>query len=166
MNAVPKLIVTCKTGSEELCVHEVCNVLFVKDPEVRAEGLKYRGLIFVYTSLDVDRAYRAVLHREFGFVENIIPVHCVLEYPANPVEVRACLERLLGGEPVKLRIRSRGVRGASTGLFTEFSRLLKDMGIRHDPASKKCLFVELVEKRMFVGLGDCHPVFKATSLIG
>lgn len=162
----PKLIVTCKTGSEDLCIHEVCNVLFIKDPDVKAEKSKYSGLIFIYTNLEVDRAYKSTSHREYGFVENIIPVHCAIEYPVNPAEVKACLEKLPTRGPVKLRIRSRGVRGASIGLFAMFSELLRSVGTRHEPSSKDCLFVEVVEKKVYIGFGDCHSIYKATIRIG
>lgn len=162
----PKLLVTCRTGSEELCIHEVCNVLFHKDPEVRAEKSRYPGLVFIYTNLDVDRAYRVVSFREYGFVENIIPVHCVLEYPVDPTRAGACISRLVKSSPVKLKIRSRGVRGVSGELFSLLAQLLLEAESRHDPTSKTCLFVEVVESRVYVGLGSCHSVFKASIMNG
>ncbi|MEM1695070.1 MAG: RNA-binding protein [Desulfurococcaceae archaeon] len=166
MTMEPRLIVTCRAGNEELCIHEVCNVLFSKDPDVKAEKSKYGGLIYVYTSIDVDKAYRIASFREYGFVENIIPVHCVLEYPLDPSVVEACLTSIVKTKSVKLKVKSRGVRGASSGLFALFSRLLLKSGVKHDSTAKTCLFVELLDSKVYVGLGDCHPVFKASLVYG
>lgn len=165
----PRLIVTCRVGNEELCIHEICNTLFPRDPNVKAEKTKYSGLIFVYTSVDVDRAYKAVSFKEYGFVENIIPVHCVLEYPVGAVEIKKCLNNAVNAvnvKTVKLRVKSRSVRGASSELFALFNQVLLNFGVKHEPTSNTCLFVELLESKIYVGLGSCHPVFKASLMYG
>lgn len=156
----PKLIITCRAGSEDICIHEICNVLFAKDPSVSAIKTKYRGLVLVYTKLDVNRAYTAVVHREYGFVENIIPVHCVLEHTASRENLVECLTRLKLPASVKLKVRSRGTRSLSSELFRQLSNILWELGVQHTPASSTCLYAEVLESKLYIGVGTCHPVFK------
>lgn len=162
MNTEPRLIVTCRTSSVELCEHEIGNVIFPRDPHVIIKRSKYSGVLFVHTTLDSARAYTIASHREYGFVENIIPVHCVLEYPPEETALRECLERIEKSRSVKLRVKSHGVRNVSKGLFVTLTRLLNSMGIVHKPESKECLYVEIFENRVYVGVGSCRPVFKAS----
>lgn len=162
MNAEPKLIVTCRTGNVELCEHEIGNVIFLRDPGVKIERTKYSGVLFVHTTLDSARAYAVASHREYGFVENIVPVHCVLEYPPEETALQECLKRIVKSHVVKLKVKSRGVRNVSKGLFITLTKLLNSMGVAHKPESKECLYVEVFENRVYVGIGSCHPVFKAS----
>ncbi|MGC8983197.1 MAG: hypothetical protein ACP5KA_05560 [Desulfurococcaceae archaeon] len=156
----PKLIVTCRAGNEELCIHEICNVLYSKDPCVKAEKTKYSGVVFVYTSLSADKAYKASSLREYGFVENIVPVHCVLDYPVNESALLDCLKSIVKSPAVRLKVKARGVRGASSALFSLIARLLAGIGSAHTPESSTCLYVEVVESKMYVGVAHCRSVFK------
>ena len=164
MDQWPKLIVTCRSSrSVESCEHEIGNVIYPRDPAVRVEWSKFSGVLFVYTSLDLEKVYTIASFREYGFVENIIPVHCVLEYPPSELEFKACLEKAVRDRKVKLKVRSHGLRGVSERLFNSLIRLLNAMGVSHEPGSNKCLHVEVFEDKVYVGAGFCRPVFKAST---
>lgn len=162
MREAPKLLVTCRSTSIEMCEHEIGDVIYPRDPSVRVERSKYSGLLLVYTYLSPEKAYAITSHREYGFVENIIPVNCVLEYPASSSVIRECLERIVKTRVVKVKVRSRGVRGISRELFKLVMGLLSGMGVVHDTRSRTCLYVEVVESSLYIGVGSCHPVFKAS----
>lgn len=161
MNALPKLIVTCRSSSSvELCEQEIGNVVFTRDPNVRIERTKYAGVLLIHTTLAPEKAYAIASHREYGFVKNIIPINCVLEYPPETIKLKECLDRVVKSNRVKLKVRSRGVRGASSGLFKKVAEYLKAMDISHDPHSRTCLYIEVFDNKTYVGVSDCYPVFK------
>ena len=163
VNQAPKLIVTCRTGHVELCMHEIGNVLYVKDPGLKITESGFQDVLFVYTNLAPEKAYAVVAHREYGFVEGIIPVNCVLKVPLVNVDIEKCLESLKPLGVVKLKVRSRGVREASSKLFRLFAELLKKHGSNHSASSRICLYVEVFPENVYIGLGSCQPVFKAMS---
>jgi Predicted RNA-binding protein, contains THUMP domain len=156
----PKLIVTCRTSSEELCMHEVGNVLYPKDPSVRVVYSGFPGVVFVYTSLSVERAFKALAFREYGFVENIIPINCTTATPPTISDLRSCIASLTLPTAVKVRVKARGVRGLSSRLFTMVVELLKEMGSQHDSSLGTCLFVEVFTTKTYIGVAPCQPVFK------
>lgn len=161
----PKLIVTCSSSNVDLCIHEICNVIYPRDPGVRAEESGFRGVIFVYTVLDASRVYTVVSHREYGFVENIIPVYCTLRMPLSDSELLDCINRLNLPSRVKVKVRSRGVRGISLDLFEKITHVLKKHRRKHDPLSNTCLYVEVFREIIYVGSSDCQSVFKASTKI-
>lgn len=161
MGENPALIVTCKTGAVEQCIHEVGNTLFHKDQNVRIERTKYEGVLLVYTSLGPERAYKLSYHREYGFVKNVIPVHCTLESALSLDQLVECLKALTKPPEVKLKVRSRGVRGLSKIAFKLVAEALSKVGIRHNPQASKCLYVEIFSYKVYIGLGDCLSVFKS-----
>lgn len=155
----PALIVTCRVGHEAICEEEIGNVLFPRDPQVRIEGTGYPDVLAVYTKLSADDAYRVVSLREYGFVENVIPVHFALEYPRDIGKVVEAAKALADKGPcVELRVRSRGVRGVSSELYRELARALGD---RICKGSGECIFVEIMNERIYVGRGLCKSVLKA-----
>lgn len=158
----PKLIITCRGTSIDLCEHEIGNVLFPRDPDVRIQRTNYQGVLLVYTLLSVDKAYATSAHREYGFVENIIPIQCALNYPFEEEKLVNCLNSLNLPKVVKLRVRSRGVRGVSSNIYNFVIEKLRSMGITHSSISKICLYIELIEKTIYIGAGSCQSVFKAT----
>ncbi|MGB9827359.1 MAG: hypothetical protein ACPLSM_02455 [Thermosphaera sp.] len=154
-------MVTCRQGCDEWCEEEVGNIVFRKDPELRIEKTPYPGVLLVYSRvLTPDRAYRAVVFREYGFVENIIPVQCtgLIEDFDHFLQ---CVDSLLQGlRMVKLKLRVRGVRGYSEALWNRLINFLKERGVEHSPESPTCLFIETVSLNVYGGLGYCEPVFK------
>lgn len=160
MNSSPKLIVTCRSSSVEFCEQEIGNVIFPRDHDVRIERTKYAGVLFVHTTLTPEKVYAIASHREYGFVENIIPIHCVLEYPPEAVKLKECLGRIVKSNKVKLKVRSRGVRGVSKDLFKKVVEYLNDMNISHDSRIKTCLYVEILDNKTYIGVGSCRSVFK------
>jgi len=161
VNSQPKLIVTCRTGHLELCMHEIGNVLYAKDPEIKIVESGFPDVLLVYTSLDVAKAYAIVSHREYGFVENIIPIHCVLSSPPRLDEVKECIASLKPPDRVKLKVKARGIREVSKLIFTEIARFLRENNIHHDTTAKTCLYIEVFPNKTYIGLGSCQPVFKA-----
>lgn len=158
----PVLIVTCKQGSEAWCEEEVGNALFKKDPQVTVVKTNYPDTLLVYSRvLSPEKAYRAVVFREYGFVENIIPISCVFKLQEEFEELIKCIEKVLGdiGE-VKLRLRLRGVRGRSEALWKEVREILRAKNVKHSPESRICLFIEGFGDTVYSGLGFCQPVFK------
>ncbi|MEM0045093.1 MAG: hypothetical protein QXH02_00640 [Desulfurococcaceae archaeon] len=161
VNDLPKLIVTCRSSSVELCEQEIGNVIFARDPYIRVERTKYPGVLLVYTALTPEKAYAAASHREYGFVENIIPVNCVLEYPPETVKLKECLEKVVKSSRIKLKVRSRGVRRASVDLFKKVTEYLNTMKVSRDPLTRVCLYVEIIDNKTYIGACDCRSVFKA-----
>lgn len=158
----PKLIITCSSSSVDSCVHEVGNVIFLKDPNVRIEKTDFKGVLFVYTDIDTNRAYTLVSHREYGFVENIIPINCIIEYPPLESELRSCISQITKTKVVKLKVRARGARGISVELFKKVVSIMRALGVNHDPRSRDCLYIEVFKNKIYIGLGDCFPIFKAS----
>ncbi|MEM4757087.1 MAG: hypothetical protein QW254_03490 [Desulfurococcaceae archaeon] len=157
----PVLLVTCRSGNTTLCMHEIGNVLFRLDPYVKVEPSKYPGLVMVFSNMDPLRAYRASSMREYGFVENIVPVICSFKGIPGKELLEQCIDKLrFETSNIKIRVKARGIRGVSTSIFREIKGLLLLRGIRHDPGSNTCLYVEIVDEETFIGLGYCHPVFK------
>lgn len=155
----PVLLVTCRAGHEALCEDEIGNVLFLRDPQVRIEGTGYPDVLAVYTKLSVDKAYKAASLREYGFVENVIPVHIALEYPRDVAKVVDAAKSLTSDSScIELRVRARGVRGVSSGIYRELSGALSGKTCR---GSRECLFVEIINNRIYLGRGLCKSVLKA-----
>jgi tRNA acetyltransferase TAN1 len=159
----PVLLVTCKTNSDVLCEHEIGNVLFIRDPDVRVEKTIFTGVLLVYSNLDVNTAYRVASSREYGFVESIIPIQCTLTLPINPTSLRGCLAEITSrGARVKLRVRARGVRGVSSRIYSLVVNILRELGVTVESSSSTCLFVEVIESNVYIGMGSCRPVFKVS----
>jgi tRNA(Ser,Leu) C12 N-acetylase TAN1 len=141
-------------------MHEVGNVLYLKDLTVRVACSGFPGVVFVYTSLSVDRAFKALAFREYGFVENIIPINCSTTTPPTISDLRGCITSLTLPTAVKVRVKARGVRGLSSKLFTMVVELLKEVGSQHDSSSDICLFVEVFTTKTYIGVAPCRPIFK------
>lgn len=162
----PVLLVTCRSSSTDLCEHEVGNVLFIKDPCVKIEKTPFTGVLLVYSSLDVNRAYRVASFREYGFVESIIPVHCTSVLPVTRTFLEECLAKITSSKtPVKVKVRARGVREVSSEVYRLVLQVLRELGVSVKSESSTCLFVEIIEKQVYVGIGSCKPVFKASTMI-
>lgn len=158
----PVLIITCKQGNETWCEEEIGNVLFRRDPQVIIAKSSYPDTLLVYSEvLSPEKAYRAVVFREYGFVENVIPVFCKGSLQGSFEDFIKCIEGVLGNlREVKLRVRLRGVRGQSELLWRRIRDFLEKKNIRHSPESKNCLFVEGFESALYGGVGFCQPIFK------
>lgn len=165
MGDAPKLIVTCRSSNVKLCEQEIGNVIFARDPHVRIERTKYMGVLLVYTTLSPEKAYAAASYREYGFVENIIPINCVLEYPPEVVKLEECLKRIIKSDKVKLKVRSRGVRGVSKDLFKKVAEYLNTMKVFRDPRVNACLYIEVLNNKTYIGVGNCRSVFKVSTRI-
>lgn len=161
LDKTPRLIVTCRSTSIDHCVHEVGNIIYPKDPRVEIREAVFKGVLFVYTSLPPDKAYAATAHREYGFIENIIPVYCALSHPVKEMDLAECLSKLPIPSRIKLKVRVRGLRGVSRELFNSIIFALNSMSIKHDANAKTCLFFEGFYHMIYVGLGDCQSVYKA-----
>ncbi|MEM1772551.1 MAG: RNA-binding protein [Desulfurococcaceae archaeon] len=161
LEKTPSLIVTCRGTSIDHCIHEIGNVLYPKDPNVKINNTMFKGVLFVYTVLPPDRAYGITAHREYGFVENIIPIYCTLTYPLEERDIAECLSRLPLPSRIKLKVRVRGLRGVSEKIFNLAMATLKSMNIEHDTRAKTCLYFEGFYNVVYVGVGDCQSVFKA-----
>lgn len=160
----PKLIVTCRELNPEPCEHEIGNVLYARDPFVSIVKAKYPGLLFVYTGLSADKAYASTVLREYGYVENIIPVQCILKYPFTNEEFEKCIDSIHLPEKVKVKVRSRGTRGISNTIYRVALDKIKSRGVLVDPGSSHCLFIEIIDQHVYVGLGYCRSVFKGSYL--
>jgi len=163
LECTPVLLVTCRTGHDELCMNEVGDVIFGVDDRVVVEKTGFPGLLIVYSCIGVEKAYRRAVHREYGFVENIIPVHCIISTDNIWSGLQECIESLQLPGRVKIRVRMRGVRGMSTSIFTWLIRTLGSRGIVHDSSSDKCLYVEGVRDKIYVGVGYCRTVLGGAS---
>uniref|UniRef100_A0A7C2FHC3 Uncharacterized protein n=1 Tax=Thermosphaera aggregans TaxID=54254 RepID=A0A7C2FHC3_9CREN len=157
----PVLLITCRQGSDEWCEEEVGNVLFRKDPELRIRKTPYPGVLLAYSEvLSPDRAYRIVVFREYGFVENIIPVQCTGRIEEFDRFLQ-CVEGLVKGpREVKLKLRVRGVRGYSETLWSRLKTFLAERSVEHSSKSPTCLFIETIDLNLYGGVGYCEPVFK------
>ena len=149
----PTLLVTCRAGNEDWCVEEIGNVLFEHDPEVEIVKTKYPGLIIVYSKIDPSRAYSIASSREYGFVVHVIPVMEVVELGGD-IE-KAVKNIVEEGERVKVRVRVRGRRGYSSLIWKRVVNALKSKNASHDPTSNKCLYVEGVNDKIYVGKAKC-----------
>jgi hypothetical protein len=162
LEKTPKLIVTCRSTSVEYCEHEIGNVIYPRDPGVEVRESPFKGVLFIYTTLTPDKAYAVSSHREYGFVENIIPIYCALSYPLRVEDLAACFSKLPLPRRIKLKVRIRGLRGFSEELFSLAVKMLKSMNIDHDSKANTCLYFEGFNNVIYVGLGDCQSVFKAS----
>ncbi len=162
----PVLLVTCRSSSTDLCEHEIGNVLFIKDPCVKIKKTPFAGVLLVYSGLDVNNAYRVASFREYGFVESIIPVHCTSTLPVTRIFLEECLGKIARSNiPVKVKVRARGVREVSSEVYKLVLQVLRELNVSVKSESSTCLFVEIIEKQVYVGIGSCKPVFKASTMI-
>jgi tRNA acetyltransferase TAN1 len=135
--------------------------LFRKDPELRIVKTPYPGVLIAYSKiLTPGKAYRIVVFKEYGFVENIIPVQCTGRIEEFDRFLQ-CIEGLVQGlREVKLKLRVRGVRGYSEALWSSLKTFLTERSVEHSPKSPTCLFIETIDLNLYGGLGYCEPVFK------
>ncbi|WFO76081.1 hypothetical protein J4526_04390 [Desulfurococcaceae archaeon MEX13E-LK6-19] len=153
------ILVTCKAGNEEWCEEEVGNVLYILDPEINIKRTKYKGVLIVETKIDVDKAYRMLISREYGFVKRVIPFHIVTRPDVN--EITALVKELVEKQgykgPVRLQIVFRGIRGLSNILWNKLKRELAAIGVIIDRNAKKCIYIESVDELVGIGFVDCWP---------
>jgi len=150
----PVLLITCRVGNEDWCIEEIGNVLFQKDPEVNVVKTRYPGLLLVYSNLNVEKAYKQALSYEYGFVENIIPVHYMINFNESiPNDILNLLEP---NSRVKVKVRLRGLRGYSSIIWKRIIEILKTKNIVHSPDSNICLYVEGVDDIIYIGKGLCR----------
>jgi len=156
------LIVTCRAGSEEWCEEEIGNVLFHKDYEIMVLRTRYPGLLMVYSSrLEPEEAYRYARSYEYGFVEKIVPAERILYYPhsINPDRLEKAVDSLLEetklSSKIRLKMKIRGRRGLSPVLWKNILKILGKHGLRHDPDSQVCLYVEGIDDLLVLGIAEC-----------
>ncbi|ADV64428.1 RNA-binding protein [Desulfurococcus mucosus] len=152
------LLVTCRTGSDEWCAREIGDFLFSLDSNVIVEETGFPGVLQVRSCIDAGRIYGRALSGEYGFVENIIPVQRVVPLTGLLRDPLGSLSGLELPERVKVRVRMRGVRGVSRDVFTSLVKELKERGIIHDPASTRCLFIESIGDKVYIGVGYCEAI--------
>ncbi|MCY0868378.1 MAG: RNA-binding protein [Desulfurococcus sp.] len=152
------LIATCRVGSVEWCIREIGDVLYALDSNVVVEEAGFPGVLFVRSCLSVERVYRRAISSEYGFVENIIPVHGSASLEDFLRDPGVILRNLVYPGRVKIKIRMRGVRGLSRILFARVAEVLRSMGVTHDPSSPTCLFIEGVGGVVYLGVGLCKSV--------
>lgn len=162
MTKPPSLIVTCRTSNIKQCIHEIGNVIFPQDPSILIQESSFKGVLLLYTSISPEKAYVIASNREYGYVENIIPVYCVLKNPISESELKECLSRIVKYPYVKLKVRSRGVRCVSKDVFKTTMKVLSWLNVRHDPGINICLYIEIFAGETYIGLGKCRPVYKAS----
>jgi len=156
------LIVTCRAGSEDWCEEEIGNVLFHKDYEIEVLKTRYPGLLMVYSSrLKPDEAYRYARSYEYGFVEKIIPANEIIIYSDSitPDRLEKAVDSLIQEKNlpsrVRLKMKIRGYRGLSPILWKNIIRILDKHGLRHDPSSQICLYVEGIDDLLVLGIAEC-----------
>ncbi len=145
----PVLIITCRAGSEEWCLEEIGNTLFPYDPAIKVIKTRYPGLLLVYSSLEVDRAYRIASGSEYGFIVNIIPIH--YNGKLDDEFYKAFLNLVNYGEKIKLKLRIRGRRGLSKLVWNRLIDILKKKNSVHDPSSTIHIYVEILDDKVFIG---------------
>jgi len=59
-------------------------------------------------------------------------------------------------------VRARGVRKTSSEIYRLVVNILRELGIAVESSSSTCLFVEVIKSSVYVGVGSCKPVFKAS----
>lgn len=150
----PVALVTCKQGSEEWCIEEVGNVLFPYDFDIDVHRTRYPGLLIVYSKLDATRVYEILRNGEYGFVRNIIPIHIYTNLDDEELlnKIVSIVEESV---KVKVKLRVRGVRGLTINLWRSILGALKAKNVIHRPDSSVCLYVEVIEKNVYVGKGIC-----------
>lgn len=156
------LIVTCRTGHESICEEEIGNVLYEKDPGVTVRKTGYRDLLIVETSLPVEKMYQLVLSKEYAFVENVVPAELVIDLGEGVDKIVSMTEKLVGTDCYKIRVRSRGVRSISSEIY---NRLVSRLGGRNC-SGEKCLFIEIIGEKTYIGRGLCKPFLKPCSDYG
>ncbi|AFL65963.1 RNA-binding protein [Desulfurococcus amylolyticus] len=150
------LLVTCRTGSDEWCAREIGDVVFGLDNSVVVEKTGFPGLLQVYGCRDVDSIYKRAISREYGFVETIIPVHCIMGLQEVLEERLECIDGLKIPGEVRIRVRMRGVRELSTRVFALVLKNLRSRGVVHTSSADECLFIEGIKDRVYIGLGRCR----------
>jgi len=154
VDAKPVLLITCSAGNEDWCEDEIGNVLFRYDPGVLIKKSRYPGLLIVYSELDVDKAYKYAYSVEYGFVKNIIPIHYYGLFSEDALT--NILNLVSENERVKIKLRVRGVRGLSGILWNKLINILRTKNAVHDPGSKTCLYIEIIDNMMYLGKGLCR----------
>lgn len=154
MSSQPVALITCKVGSEELCAEEIGNVLYPYDNSVSIIKTKYRGLIIAYSKLNPSEAYMLLSKREYGFVKSIIPIQASLMFERDQL-IYIVKKIAKDVSCVRIKLRVRGVRGLSQSLWRDIINALREAGLKHDLKCSKCLFIEVVDDNVYVGLRDC-----------
>lgn len=150
----PVALVTCKTGSEDLCIEEIGNVLYPYDNSISIVKTKYRGLIITYSKLSPVETYKLLSMKEYGFVKNIIPI--IVSIPLEENQLFSVIKEVVkDSDCVKIKLRVRGVRGLSSNLWRGLTNTLREVGLKHDPKCPTCLFVEVIDDRVYIGLREC-----------
>jgi len=149
----PVLIVTCRVSSEEWCIEEIGNVIFPIDPGLKIVKTKYPGLIIVYSRLDSRSIYEIVLKKEYGFVQNIIPIDI---HGLFNIDFFSQVKNLVyEGERIKLKLRIRGRRGLSRIVWKKLIEFLAEKSVYHDKYSNTCIYVEVIDNDIYMGRGYC-----------
>ena len=152
----PALIVTCKAGNEDICEEEIGNVLLSYDNDIRIDKSRFPGVLIVYSKMNTNRLYKLALSSEYGFVMRIIPIQCIIDDLTNTGKLEECLLKVASNdEVVKLHLKIRGIRGLSKDLWIKAKRILAKYGIKHDPRSSICIFIESLDKTLYIGRGRC-----------
>ncbi|MEM4695818.1 MAG: hypothetical protein QW170_00975 [Desulfurococcaceae archaeon] len=154
MNKKPIILVTCKVGSEDWCIEEIGNVLYPYDNSVEVIKTKYRGLLIAYSKLSAYEAYKLLLTREYGFVRNIIPIMITVPFDENLLYNKV-KEVVKNTNCVKIKLRIRGVRGYSQKIWMGLVNAIRESGSKHDPNCNTCLFIEVIDSDVYIGLREC-----------
>lgn len=154
MSNKPVALVTCKIGSEDLCVEEIGNALYPYDNSVIVAKTKYRGLLIAYSRIDPVNTYRILSTKEYGFVRNIIPILAII--PLDKDRLFDTIRSVVRGvDCVKIKLRSRGIRGLTRSLWRGLVYTLENIGIKHDSKCPTCLFIEIIDENICIGLREC-----------
>jgi hypothetical protein len=111
--------------------------------------------LLVYTSLQPLRAYRLLRNYEYGFVKNIIPVQKISRDINEAAEWLVRYLKRKGIGTVRLKLKVRGIRGRSPEYWRILKNKLLNAGIRHDPRSRVCGYVEVIDETICIGVVEC-----------
>ena len=146
-------IVTCRPGNDALCEEEVGNALYEVDPSLSIEATRHSGVLLLYTSIELEKAFKRLKSFEYGFVERIIPLQLVVG-PREEDVIKAIDELLksFNERSLCIKVRLRGIRGLSKNLWTSIARHLKESGFSINGSSTTCIYVEGVGELIGVSM--------------
>ncbi|WP_440059896.1 RNA-binding protein [Thermogladius sp. 4427co] len=154
----PALLVTCRVGKRVWCREEIGDALFPLDNNIEVYETGFPDLLLVCSGINPRVLYNRAKNREYGFVENIIPVDSIL--PGLDYLESAVDGVVIPGERLKIRVKAYGVRGLSSQVWDRVASVLKGKSAIIDKESDTCLYILLFEKNIVLGKGLCKAVFK------
>jgi len=134
------VLLTTDYGKERAAGTEALDLIYPYDPEARALGTGFGGLLLIETALGATRASRILAGGPTSLIRTITPIDALVGATKN--EILGGIARLIGDRRLTVRVRCRR-RGrsvpSSTSIESEVGAFLASKGHRIDLANPQAI---------------------------